>query len=304
MARKDHGRSAPARTDIAGDALRELVLEKLAQKASRYDRATAKGRLKAEAIDVVAAELGALDVWTRVPPRGRRPKLTREDLARVAVRVADDEGLAALSMRRLATELDVATMSLYHYVRTKDELLTLVMDAVMAEVVVPPPVSLPREWRKALTMIAKRSRAAFKKHPWTLDIADDPPIGPNSVRHFDQSLEAVSSLQLPLAEKLDIVAMIDEYVFGYSLLERNNRKGDATGDERSMLEYLSVLVDTGAYPQLEALIAGRSLQDVWREVDSVMRDERRFARNLARLLDGIEASLHGGAVGRPDRASE
>jgi hypothetical protein len=124
-----------------------------------------------------------------------------------------------------------------------------------------------------------------------LDINDDPPIGPNSVRHFDQTLEAVSSLDLPLSARLDIAALVDEYVFGYSLLERNNRKGDATDDEDSMVDYVSVLLETGAYPQLEALTADRPLREVWREVHRSIRDERRFERNLERILDGIEASL-------------
>jgi AcrR family transcriptional regulator len=267
------------------------VLEKLTQKAARYDRSTAKGRLKAEAIDALASEVGALDVWTRVPPSGRRPKLTREQLAAAAVRLADAEGIDALSMRRLAAELDVGTMSLYHYVRTKDELLTLVTDAVMGEVVVPAHTPLPADWRKALTVIARRSHAAFRRHPWMLDINDDPPIGPNSVRHFDQTLEAVSSLDVPLSERLDIAVLIDEYVFGHSLLERNQRKGDDTDDEESMIEYISVLIETGAYPQLEELTAQASLRDVWREVHRAMRDERRFERNLERILDGIEASI-------------
>jgi AcrR family transcriptional regulator len=277
--------------DLAGEALRELVLEKLTAKAAKYDRSTAKGRLKAEAIDALAEELSTLNVWTRVPPSGRRPKLSREDIAATALRLADAEGISALSMRRLATELDMGTMSLYHYVRTKDELLTLVADAVMAEVVVPPGTSLPRDWRDALTLIAKRSRAAFRRHPWTLDINDDPPLGPNSVRHFDQTLEAVASLELTLAEKLDIVALVDEYVFGYSLLQRNNRKGDEIDDAASMIDYISVLIDTGAYPQLEALTSHTDLTTVWGEIHRSLRDERRFERNLSRLLDGIEASL-------------
>jgi AcrR family transcriptional regulator len=282
------------RTEVAGEALRELVLEKLTQKSAKYDRSTAKGRLKAEAIDAVAEELsaaGALDVWTRVPPSGRKPKLTREHLAATALRLADAEGIAALSMRRLATELDVGTMSLYHYVRTKDELLTLVTDAVMSEVVVPPEITLPADWRAALTIIAKRSHAALRRHPWMMDINDDPPIGPNSVRHFDQTIEAVSSLPLPLAEKLDITALVDEYVFGHFLMQRNHQKGDATDDEDSMVDYISVLLETGAYPQLEKLTEKASLRDVWRDVHRALRDEKRFERNLQRILDGIEASL-------------
>ena len=267
------------------------MLDKLTQKAARYDRSTPKGRIKAEAMDAIAEELGALDVWTRVPPNARSPKLTRERLAAAAVRLADAEGIEALSMRRLASELEVGTMSLYHYVRTKDELLTLVTDAVMGEVVVPADTELTADWRQALTIIATRSHAACLRHPWMLDINDDPPIGPNSVRHMDQTLEAVSSLDLPLAERLDITALVDEYVFGHAWLERNHRKDEVTGDEESMIDYLSVLIETGAYPQLEALTADSSLRTVWRDVHRTLRDQRRFQRNLERILDGIEASL-------------
>ena len=274
-----------------GEALRDLVIEKLTEKAAKTERATLKARLKAEAYDAAAERIGALDLWTRVPPRARQPRLTREDLAATAVRIADNEGMAALSMRRLAAELDVGTMSLYHYVRTKDELLTLVTDAVMGEVVLPPAVQMPRDWRKGLTLIAKRSRAAFVRHPWMLDINDDPPIGPNFVRHFDQTLEAVASLDLPLAGKLDIVALVDEYTFGYAVTHRNNTAGDDNDDEDSLIDYLSVLVDTGAYPQLAALTEHADLRTVWREVWGAVRDDRRFERNLNRILDGIEASL-------------
>ena len=118
------------------------------------------------------------------------------------MRIADAEGFAAVSMRRIATELDAGTMTLYHYVRTKDELLTLVVDAVMGEVVIPATEPIPTDWRAALTMVAERTRAALERHPWILDITDDPAVGPNSVRHFDQSLQAVASLNLPLTDKL------------------------------------------------------------------------------------------------------
>jgi len=83
-------------------------------------------------------------------------------------------------MRRIATELDAGTMTLYHYVRTKDELLSLVLDSVMGELVIPDEEGLPSDWRDALTKIAERTRTALERHPWILDITDDPPIGPNS----------------------------------------------------------------------------------------------------------------------------
>ena len=96
-------------------------------------------------------------------------------------------------MRQIAAELGAGTMTLYHYVRTKDELLALVNDAVMGELIVPDG-ELPTDWRAAITLIAHRSRDVLQRHPWTLDIRDDPAPGPNGVRHFDQSMQAVIPL--------------------------------------------------------------------------------------------------------------
>ena len=179
-----------------------------------------------DSLDRLAAHLDALDVWTRAEPATRKPRFTRDDIAAAAIRIADAEGLDAVSMRRIATDLDAGTMTLYHYVRTKDELLTLVSDAVMGEVALPADVELPADWRAAITLIANRSRDALLRHPWMLDIHDDPPIGPNSVRHFDQSYGAVASLPVSLGERMEIILAVDEYVFGHCMHERNNDHGD------------------------------------------------------------------------------
>jgi AcrR family transcriptional regulator len=194
-------------------------------------------------------------------------------------------------MRRLAAELEAGTMTLYHYVRTKDELLTLVVDAVMGEVVVPPDVPIPANWREAMTMIAERTRAALQRHPWILDISDDPAFGPNSVRHFDQTLQAVASLAIPLGDKIDLVAAVDEYVFGSCLLERNNLQDDGAPFDEGMTRYVNGLIATGDYPELSALTEKYGLNEAWTHVASHLRDPKRFGRNLARLLDGIEADL-------------
>jgi AcrR family transcriptional regulator len=274
-----------------GERLSDTLERKSAGAARRLEhleRHTAKAARKAEAIERIAAHIGALDVWTRVEPAARRPRFTREAIAAVATRIADAEGFAAVSMRRIALELDAGTMTLYHYVRTKDELLTLITDAVMGEVVIPPDEAMPTHWRDALARLAERSRAALQRHPWILDIADDPPIGPNSVRHFDQSLQAVASLPISLGERVDIVGMVDEYVFGYCLQVRNNGQPEPGSD---MIDYVNGLLATGDYPYLSEIAADVGLEAAWTDIEAHMRDESRFARNLDRLLDGIEASL-------------
>lgn len=253
-------------------------VEKLASKASRH----------AENLDRLASHLDALEVWTRGESQTRQPRFTRDQIAKAAVRVADAEGFAALSMRRLAAELEAGTMTLYHYIRTKDELLTLVTDAVMGEVVVPDDEPLPADWKAAITVIARRTKQALLGHPWMLEISDDPPIGPNSVRHFDQTLEAVASLDLGLAEKLDIVTAVDEYVFGHCFHARESQQIDFADD---MKDYVNGLVASGEYPQLAALADHHGYDELWEIVGTSMHDASRFDRNLARLLQGIEADL-------------
>ena len=285
----------PNRRPGPGEAIRDFVVEKVAEKvaekAARQEEIAVKAAKRAQAFDRATEHLSALDLWTRPTPITRRPRFSRDEIAQTAMRIADREGFAAVSMRRIATELDAGTMTLYHYIRTKDELLTLVVDAVMGEVVIPAGDVIPDEWRGALTMVAERTRAALERHPWILDIADDPAVGPNGVRHFDQSLQAVASLDLGLADKFDIVSAIDEYVFGYCIQHRNSQLSAEPSFDDDMIAYVNGLVETGDYPQLAAMTSEYGLEQGWRLIDEHMRDPRRFARNLARLLDGIEAEV-------------
>jgi AcrR family transcriptional regulator len=232
----------------------------------------------------------AIDLWTREPPGSRKPRFTLDQIAEAAMRIADTEGVDALSMRRLAAELGAGTMTLYHYVRGKDELLALVTDRVMGELIVPAD-EFPDGWREAMTTIAQRTRRAILRHAWVFDIADEPGIGPNGARHFDQSLQAVASLPLSLEDRLDILTTVDAYVFGYCLEARNNAQFDAPEGSRAFVDYTIELTKTGDYPQIAALVAERGAEGVWRTMYTYNQDEARFDRALSRLLDGIERDL-------------
>jgi AcrR family transcriptional regulator len=264
--------------------------ERLQREQLRLDRT----EQHVHALERLATHLDALEVWTRAEGAGRRPRFSRDEIATAAVRLADTEGFESLSMRRLAAELGAGTMTLYHYIRTKDELLTLVNDAVMGELLIPAEEGLPEDWRDAITEIADRTRICLQAHPWIFDITDDPPIGPNAVRHFDQTLEAVSGLGLPFVERLDIVGLIDEYVFGYCLHERNHLHPDQTDDgiySDGMVVYMEDLLATGEYPQLQQVADEIGLAECMQIADANGRDPERFHRNLQALLDGIEAGL-------------
>ena len=302
--RRDHSHpTAESLRDHLVDTAMEKAVEKAATKiehtlnmqatkaARQQERLSKKAARAAQQLDRISNHLEMLDVWTRSEPGGRQPRFTRDQIAAAAIRIADEDGADALSMRRIAAELDAGTMTLYHYIRTKDELLTLVTDAIMGEIVLGPDEPLPDDWREAVTVIAQPHAGGHASaHPWMLDIADDPAIGPNSVRHFDQTLQAVSSLDVGLATKLDIVSAVDEYVFGYCLSQRNNVQADAKLDS-GMVEYVEGLLHTGEYPALQAIADELGVMKAWEQIETHMRDDTRFDRNLTRLLDGIEVEL-------------
>jgi len=263
--------------------------ESLERAAKKVETATAELRKKADQLEALSERLANFDLWTRPEPGSRRPRFSRDEIAGAALRIADSEGFDALSMRRLAAELGAGTMTLYHYVRTKDELLSLVNDTVMGELLVPAG-QLPDDWRAAITMIATRSRDAMRRHPWSLDIRDDPGPGPNGVRHFDQSMQAVMSLDLTLGEKFELVTAVDEYVFGFCLAERSNAVDlDAMPEE--MVAYVERLAATGEYPTLTALSDEYGTRGAFEVLRAQIADPDRFGRNLARLLDGFAAGL-------------
>jgi AcrR family transcriptional regulator len=169
-----------------------------------------------------------------------RHPLNCEKITAAALAIADAEGFACVSMRRVAQKLRVGTMSLYYYVRTKAELIAAMDDALMAEVVAP---SLPRDWRKALTMIALRTRNVFLRHPWALASMQSAPPGVNAMRHMEQCLQALSETGMTTQEKLTLLAVIDDFVFGYALRE-------TAGDPDVDVDLARKQLATGAFPRL------------------------------------------------------
>lgn len=117
-------------------------------------------------------------------------------------------------MRRVAQELKAGTMSLYHYVKTKDDLMAVMDDALMGESLLP---SLPKGWQRAVTAIAMRTYAVFVRHPWAVVSMLSAPPGINAMRHMEQCLEALSEAPLTNRQKIALLATVDDFVFGHAL---------------------------------------------------------------------------------------
>jgi Tetracyclin repressor-like, C-terminal domain len=117
-------------------------------------------------------------------------------------------------------------------------------------------------------------------------------IGPNAMRHFDQTVRAVRALDLDPVEKFELTSLVDEYVFGYALRAATDLDTTAPDVFEDIKRYVEAQLETGEYPHIEALLpTGPAREDIWRRLGETERDSRRFERGLRRLLDGIEAEL-------------
>lgn len=194
----------------------------------------------------------------------RKPRLTREKIATAALAIADKDGFEAVSMRRIAQQLNVGTMSLYYYIKTKDDLIAAMDDALMAEALLP---SLPKGWKRAVVEIAKRTHALFIRHPWALTAMLSAPPGLNAMRHMEQCLEALAETSMTAGEKFTLLAMVDDFVFGHALREAAEHSAVDT-------EFAAAQLRSGAFPRL-AEVAG----------DGRIRAQGdRFEQGLQRLL--------------------
>ena len=196
----------------------------------------------------------------------KRLQLSREKIAAAALAIADAEGFEAVSMRRVAQELEVGTMSLYYYVKTKDDLIAAMDDALMAEALLP---SLPEGWQRAMMAIAKRTHAVFIRHPWALAAMLSAPPGINAMRHMEQCLEALAETSMTEKQKITLLAMVDDFVFGHALREAAT---DATID----MEFAAAQLATGAFPRLTEMFGGGRID----------AKKDRFERGLRALLAG------------------
>jgi AcrR family transcriptional regulator len=232
--------------------------------------------------------MSKVPIWAVAAPGSRKPRFTREQIAKVALAIADSEGVEALSMRRVAEALGAGTMTLYYYVRTKEDLLALVEDALMGEIsdACEP---LPKAWRPAVSKVAAATRATCVRHAWALRSLTGMRVGPNGLRHIEQSLQAVASIGLPIGQKLEILSIIDDYVFGHctSLVRRRSQLRFDRKAANALREAINRYLDEGDYPQLRAMIGDDDPVDAFVKNSGFMTGDYRFDIGLDALLDGL-----------------
>jgi AcrR family transcriptional regulator len=225
--------------------------------------------------------------------RGPRPGLSPDAIVNAAIRVADTEGIEAVSMARVAAELGFTTMSLYRHVASKDELLQLMWDssATGAEHLV-----LEGEgWRARLRFWAIVQRDLLDVHPWITQMPmPAPPLAPNSMHFLERGLEALDDTGMRDTDKLSILGLISFYTLSEARIAndaaRAAKKAMESGqppDATMMLSYealLRELIDEPTFPRLYRL--------AWSSQETEPGDPRaEFLFGLDLILDGVQALI-------------
>lgn len=238
-------------------------------------------------------------VWMRPdrPRRGPQPPLTREQIATTAIRLADADGVHGVTMRRVAAELGCGTMSLYRHVRSKDELLDVMIDAVVgAEAPVPAGATPSGDWRADVARMARGMRNAFLRHPWLAQVTPRRPLlGPNVLAQIDFLLSAVDGLGLGIDEMVGIIRTVDAFVRGYAQTELAEQQWRRPWDEltdhewhREALPYVQHIAESGRYPYFTRMIA---------EAEKFPDPDATFEWQLQRVLDGLAHAIAASLAG-------
>lgn len=223
------------------------------------------------------------------PSRGPKRGLSIDGIVRTAIGIADAEGLEAVTMRRVATELGFTTMALYRYVPHKRSLVDLTVDTVGAAMT---DVRLPPGWRDGLTAWARAYLAVSAEHPWLLrmEIAGAP-AGPNGVAFLELGLRALDDAGLEAGDKMAVLLALSAYVRGAAQIASGISSAAMTRgmtDEAMASSYgraLTQVIDEGRFPRLAEVVTAGVFEMPEEEPNAD------FEFGLARMLDGMEAFI-------------
>jgi AcrR family transcriptional regulator len=239
------------------------------------------GAAEAEMPATVAAAWGVRER----PQKGPKPALSLARIVDAGVRVADTEGLDAVSMGRVAASLDTAPMSLYRHVSSKEELIKLMVDAAWGDS--PGPLLPGEDWRAGLSRWAWAMRAALQRHPWAAHLPiSGLPIMPREIAWFEDALACLAGSGLTEARKASVIMLLSGYVRNLAATEADITAvvaASGLGVDEWMASYprmLTQLTDPRRFPALTVFIAA-GVFDVADGPD----DE--FIFGLGRILDGV-----------------
>ena len=223
-----------------------------------------------------AGRPGPASIWMR-PERsaaGRPAQWSRAEITQVALRVADAEGLDAVSMRRVAAELGTGAASLYRYVETREDLLDLMTDATGAEYELAPPTG---DWLADLIAFGEQARVIFRRHRWLAGLTmTRPVIGPNATALIEHFLTLLQGHPADIGAKMEAFGMLNGITAAFTLQEQAD-----PGLQARNLAYLGHALTSGTHPRLAAFLSPQAQFPPPEELAG------RYPDLIARVLTGL-----------------
>lgn len=207
------------------------------------------------------------------PTRGPKPALSLERIIATAIGIADAEGLAAVSMQRVAADLGFTKMSLYRYLPGKAELVALMVEQAIGD----PPTLSTHNWRAGLTRWARHLLARFVRHSWALEATVGPrPLGPNELGWMEHALALLTETGLSGSERLDTVAVLAGHVRMIAQQAASSRQ-----PENQMTATITVVLrdQSDRFPALTTTMTAAATDG---------GNDQAFEFGLDRILDGLD----------------
>jgi AcrR family transcriptional regulator len=208
----------------------------------------------------------------------RRHRLSRELVLQTAMSHADDGGIEALTMRRLAQELGVAPMALYRHVANKDDLIDGLIDVVFSEIALP---STGGDWKAAMRVRAISLRDVLARHRWAIGLMEarhNP--GPANLRHHDSVIGSLRAAGFDMARVAHAYSLLDAYIYGFALTKMN-LPFDENTDMAAMADQVLAPFPVDEYPNMVAFITDHAMKPGYSFGDE-------FEYGLDVILDALE----------------
>lgn len=222
-----------------------------------------------------------------MPAHDSRPPLSRDRVLRAALTVADVEGIAALSMRRVARELGFEVMSLYNHVGGKDEILDGILELVIAEI---EPPSAAADWRVAMRHSVTSAHEVLLRHPWAAGIWWIRDVGPVRLAHMEALLRCLREAGLPVDVAYHGYHAVLMHILGFTAQQVHLSAGDEPAADQAAAFMKKLPVEQFPY----------FVEHVQQHLDGGFGGDD-FGYVLDMILDGLERARSGGEPGEGRR---